>query len=97
MACIKDAKVVAYDRGDGYRGSIYAALPNIPSEINVKLDVPGCAAAAGRRSCTCGSRAWGGEAGGRRWSELRPSIGVPYSQRVVKRNASRKFMPANDF
>ena len=41
MACIKDARVVAYDRCDGYRGSIYAGLPKIPSEINVKLDVPG--------------------------------------------------------
>jgi protease-4 len=41
MACIKDAKVVAYDRCRGYRGSIYAGLPNIPSQINVKLDVPG--------------------------------------------------------
>jgi protease-4 len=41
MACLKDAKIVAYDRCDGYRGSIYAGLPKIPSEINVKLDVPG--------------------------------------------------------
>jgi protease-4 len=41
MACIKDAKVVAYDRCQGYRGSIYAGLPNIPSQINIKLDVPG--------------------------------------------------------
>jgi protease-4 len=40
MACVKDAKVVAYDRCGGYRGSIYAAMPRIPSEINVKLDVP---------------------------------------------------------
>ncbi|HKI38448.1 MAG TPA: signal peptide peptidase SppA [Gemmataceae bacterium] len=40
MACVKDAKVVAYDRCGGYRGSIYAAMPKIPSEINVKLDVP---------------------------------------------------------
>ena len=36
----KDAKVVAYDRCGGYRGSIYAGMPKIPSEINVKLDVP---------------------------------------------------------
>jgi protease-4 len=41
MAHLKDANIVAYDRGDGYRGSIYAGLPKIPSEINVKLDVPG--------------------------------------------------------
>jgi protease-4 len=41
LACIKDANVVAYDRCEGYRGSVYAALPKIPSEINVKLDVPG--------------------------------------------------------
>jgi protease-4 len=41
MACIKDATIVAYDRCDGYRGSIYAGLPKIPSEINVKLDLPG--------------------------------------------------------
>ena len=40
MACLKDAKVVAYDRCAGYRGSIYAGMPRIPSEINVKLDVP---------------------------------------------------------
>jgi protease-4 len=41
MACIHDATVVAYDRCDGYRGSIYAGLPKIPSEISIKLDVPG--------------------------------------------------------
>jgi len=41
LAGICDAKVVAYDHCDGYRGSIYAALPNIPSHINVKLDLPG--------------------------------------------------------
>jgi len=40
MACLKDAKVVAYDRCAGYRGSIYAGMPKVPSEINVKLDVP---------------------------------------------------------
>jgi protease-4 len=40
LACLKDAKVVAYDRCGGYRGSIYAGMPHIPSEINVKLDVP---------------------------------------------------------
>jgi protease-4 len=41
LACIDDASVVAYDRGCGGRGSIYARLPSIPSTINVRLDVPG--------------------------------------------------------
>ena len=41
QAKIKDATIIAYDRGQGYRGSIYAGLPKIPSEINVKLDLPG--------------------------------------------------------
>jgi protease-4 len=41
LAGICDASVVAYDRCEGYRGSIYAAIPKIPSEITVKLDVPG--------------------------------------------------------
>jgi protease-4 len=40
LAGIEDATVVAYDRGEGYRGSIYAGLPHIPSNINIKLDVP---------------------------------------------------------
>jgi protease-4 len=40
LAGIDDATVVAYDRGDGYRGSIYAGLPHIPSNINIRLDVP---------------------------------------------------------
>jgi protease-4 len=44
MAGIRDAKLVAYDRGDGYRGSIYSRMPKIPNQINVKLDVPGLAA-----------------------------------------------------
>lgn len=43
MACIKDAAVVAYDRCDGYRGSIYAAVPKLPTEVHVKLDLPGMA------------------------------------------------------
>jgi protease-4 len=43
MACIKDATVIAYDRCEGYRGSIYAAVPKIPSEIKVNLDVPALA------------------------------------------------------
>jgi protease-4 len=47
MACVKDARVVAYDKCDGYRGSIYAAAPRIPSEINVKLDIPGLPGPAG--------------------------------------------------
>lgn len=41
LASIKDARIVAYDRGSGCRGSIYASAPRIPSEITVKLDVPG--------------------------------------------------------
>jgi protease-4 len=41
LACLQDAKVVAYDRCAGYRGSIYAGLPHIPSQISVKLDLPG--------------------------------------------------------
>jgi protease-4 len=41
MVGIKDAVIVAYDRCDGFRGSIYAKMPKIPSEINLKLDVPG--------------------------------------------------------
>lgn len=41
LACVKDAAVVAYDRCEGYRGSVYAGLPKLPSQINVKLDVPG--------------------------------------------------------
>jgi protease-4 len=41
LACLKDATIVAYDRCEGYRGSIYAGMPKIPSQISVKLDVPG--------------------------------------------------------
>jgi protease-4 len=41
MAGIADARIVAYNRGDGFRGSIYSSLPHIPSKINVKLDLPG--------------------------------------------------------
>ena len=40
LACVRDARVVAYDRCGGHRGSIYAGAPHIPSQINVKLDVP---------------------------------------------------------
>jgi protease-4 len=47
LACLKDAKVVAYDRCEGYRGSIYAGLPKIPSQINVKLDLPGLSSSTG--------------------------------------------------
>jgi protease-4 len=46
MAHLKDAKIVAYDKGCGYRGSIYAAT-GIPSQINVKLDVPGLSGPSG--------------------------------------------------
>jgi protease-4 len=41
MAGIRDARVVAYDRGEGFRGSVYSGLTHIPSNINVKLDLPG--------------------------------------------------------
>jgi protease IV len=42
LAHLCDASVVAYERGGGYRGSIYAGMmPQIPSNINVHLDVPG--------------------------------------------------------
>lgn len=41
MACLKDARVIAYDRCEGYRGSIYAGLTQIPSKIQLKLDLPG--------------------------------------------------------
>jgi protease-4 len=47
MANIKDTAVVSYDRGAGYRGSIYAAAPRFPSEINVKLELPGMSGGAG--------------------------------------------------
>jgi protease-4 len=40
MAGMTDAAIIAYDHCDGYRGSIYASMPRIPSEINVKLDLP---------------------------------------------------------
>jgi protease-4 len=46
-AHLKDAAVVAYDRGDGYRGSIYAGVPHIPSQINVKLGVDGLGGGGG--------------------------------------------------
>ena len=39
--------VVAYDRGCGYRGSIYVGMPHIPSTINLHLDVPGLSNATG--------------------------------------------------
>ncbi len=47
LAGIEDAAVVAYDRPNGYRGSIYAALPHLPTEMKVKLDLPGMSAASG--------------------------------------------------
>src|SRR5262249_16200470 len=37
LAGVENAAVVAYDRGEGYRGSIYAGLPNIPSKISLQL------------------------------------------------------------
>jgi protease-4 len=47
LACIKDAALITYNRGGGYCGSIYAGMPKIPSEINIKLDVPGLKGDAG--------------------------------------------------
>ena len=41
LAGLCDARVIAYDKCGGYRGSIYAGMPRIPSEINIKLNVPG--------------------------------------------------------
>ncbi len=47
LAGITDATIIAYDRGEGYRGSIFASTPKIPSEINVKLDLPGLSNSGG--------------------------------------------------
>src|SRR5215471_8738561 len=47
MAGLADTSIVAYDRGDGYRGSIYARAPKLPSEIHVKLEVPGLSKGCG--------------------------------------------------
>lgn len=47
MACLCDAKVVAYDRCEGYRGSVYAGLPKLPTDIHVKFEVPGLSHAGG--------------------------------------------------
>jgi protease-4 len=47
LAGVCDAAVVAYESCDGYRGSIYAGLPRIPSQINLKLDLPGLPLANG--------------------------------------------------
>ena len=47
MAGIADARVVVFDRGDGFHGSIYAGMPKIPSKIDVKLDLPGLNPTAG--------------------------------------------------
>ncbi|HEV3204691.1 MAG TPA: signal peptide peptidase SppA [Gemmataceae bacterium] len=41
LACIHDAAIIAYDRCDGYRGSIYSTLPQIPKEFNIKVDLLG--------------------------------------------------------
>lgn len=40
LACVCDAKVILYGRCEGYKGSIYSGL-HMPSEIKVKLEVPG--------------------------------------------------------
>lgn len=50
LADVQDAALVAYDRGTGYRGSIYAALPHLPAEMKVKLDLPGIGAKQGPAS-----------------------------------------------
>jgi protease-4 len=47
LAHLKDARVVAYDKCDGCRGSIYAAAPHVPREVTVKLDLPGLASPGG--------------------------------------------------
>jgi protease-4 len=47
LAKICDAAVVAYDRGSGYRGSIYSGMPTIPSKINIHLDLPGLSNSTG--------------------------------------------------
>jgi protease-4 len=47
MAGLDDARVITFDRGDGFRGSIYAGMPRIPSRIDVKLDLPGFNPTAG--------------------------------------------------
>ncbi len=47
LAGLCDAAVVAYDKGKGYRGSIYARAPIVPGQINVKVDVPGLNALGG--------------------------------------------------
>jgi protease-4 len=47
LAGVCDAAVVAYDRCDGYRGSIYAGMPRIPSNINLHLDLPGLSNSTG--------------------------------------------------
>jgi protease-4 len=46
LACLKDARVVAYDCGCGYRGSIYAQA-KVPGQIKVKVDVPALAGLTG--------------------------------------------------
>jgi protease IV len=47
LAGVCDAAVVAYDRCNGYRGSIYSGIPNIPSKINIHLDLPGLSNSTG--------------------------------------------------
>jgi protease-4 len=46
-AGVKDAAIIAYDRGPEGRGTIYAAAPRIPSEIQLKVQVPGFQALQG--------------------------------------------------
>ncbi len=47
LAHIKDARVISYDRCEGGGGSIYAAAPKIPSQIRIKLDLPGVQSSTG--------------------------------------------------
>lgn len=47
MAGIRDAAIVAYDRSEGAKSSIYAGMPSFPREIKVNVSVPGLAPPAG--------------------------------------------------
>jgi protease-4 len=40
-AGICDARIIVYDRDHGCHNTIYAAAPRIPSEVKVKLELPG--------------------------------------------------------
>lgn len=51
MAHLHDANIVSYERGGGYRGSIYAGFPSIPSNIQLHIDVPGLSNSHGAAFC----------------------------------------------